>query len=331
MGGFTLIEMMIAIALGLIILAALTTFFIQSSANRAEMERGSRQIENGRFAMNALREDVAVAGFYYDIAQSTVAWQTPAACTTAVGSLGFSVTPRQLPLPIFGYAGGTGAPACVADAVADTDVLVIRRFNTEPTAVGSAVATQNYVQVSHCRTDSLDETFVAAVGSAGAGTFNLHEVDCSTVARLWRYREHVYYVRNYSATAGDGVPTLVRIENGAAAEPLVEGIQAMRVEYGIDNGMINGVLVPAKKGDGMPDEWRRCVAATPCSTDDWSRVMALRVYVLSSNLESSPGYSDTKTYDMGLAGTLGPFNNAFKRHVYTAVLNATNRSGLLER
>jgi type IV pilus assembly protein PilW len=300
------------------------------------MERGSRQIENGRFAMSVLREDIALAGFYYDISQTGVAWQATAACVTDVAGMGFSNTPFQMPLPIFGYAGGTGAPACVANAVADTDVLVIRRFNTEPscftpTATGivpacptaSVQANQFYVQASHCRTDTTDAPLIRGLGSAGSGTFSLREQDCTRQALLWRYREHVYYVRNFSAAAGDGIPTLVRLElDGGATrtEALVEGIQAMRIEYGLDTS-----------GDGAPDTWRRCDAATPCTTAQWSQVTALRAYVLSSNLESSFGYSDAKTYDLGLAGTVGPFGDPFKRHVYTAVMNATNRSGLLER
>ena len=43
--GFSLIELMIAVTLGLIVLAALTTFFVQTSGNRQEMERSTRQIE----------------------------------------------------------------------------------------------------------------------------------------------------------------------------------------------------------------------------------------------------------------------------------------------
>ena len=61
--GFSLIELMIAITLGLVILAALTSFFVQTSGNRTEMERNTRQIENGRYAIDAMREDIGLAGF----------------------------------------------------------------------------------------------------------------------------------------------------------------------------------------------------------------------------------------------------------------------------
>ena len=89
--GFTLVELMIAVVLGLLILASLTSFFVRTSYNRSELERNSQQIENGRYAINALRDDFMLAGFYADVTQPPgVAWTTPAACATAVASLGWA-------------------------------------------------------------------------------------------------------------------------------------------------------------------------------------------------------------------------------------------------
>ena len=65
--GFSLLELFIAIAIGLIVLASLTTFFVSTSSNRREIDRSSRQIENGRFAVDLLRQEVRLAGFYADI------------------------------------------------------------------------------------------------------------------------------------------------------------------------------------------------------------------------------------------------------------------------
>jgi type IV pilus assembly protein PilW len=320
--GFTLIEMMIAITLGLGLLAALTTFFVQTSSNRAEMDRGARQIESGRFAMDILREDLSLAGYYYDVNQSGVTWQSPAACTTAVASLGFSANPLQLPLPIFGHAGGAGAPGCIANAVPGTDVLVVRRVHSEPTPAASPVASQAYLQVSHCANDSSNTPIAFSEGGTPA-PFVLRKVDCTTRGDLWRYHEHVYYIRACSVCGSDTIPTLVRLElDGGVTRTveLAEGIQEMRIDYGIDND-----------GNGSPDAWSRCDAASPCTAAQWSTVTAVTLNLLSSTLEPSPGYSDAKTYTLGLSGAVGPFNDRFKRHVYSAVVNLPNRSGPLER
>ena len=67
--GFSLIELMIGMTLGLIVLAALTSFFVSTSSNRHEIERTSRQIENGRFAIDTLRSELRIAGFYAEVQQ----------------------------------------------------------------------------------------------------------------------------------------------------------------------------------------------------------------------------------------------------------------------
>ena len=50
-GGFSLIELMIALVLAGILLFGLAVFFVSSSRSYGEAERVSRQIENGRYAM----------------------------------------------------------------------------------------------------------------------------------------------------------------------------------------------------------------------------------------------------------------------------------------
>src|SRR5215510_3810575 len=62
--GFTLVEMMVAIAISSLLLVALTTLFVNTSAARMETDRVSRQIESGRYAMGILSDDIRHAGYY---------------------------------------------------------------------------------------------------------------------------------------------------------------------------------------------------------------------------------------------------------------------------
>ena len=62
--GFTLIELMVGITLGLIVLAVVTLAFVNVSSNRRDMERTGRQIENGRFAMQLLADDIVNTGYF---------------------------------------------------------------------------------------------------------------------------------------------------------------------------------------------------------------------------------------------------------------------------
>ena len=319
--GFSLIELMIGVALGLVVLAALTSFFVSTSSSRNEIERTSRQIENGRFAIDILRNEIRLAGFYAELQQTGATWQMPDPCLTAPGGLGFTVgPPSTIPLPISGYAFDGAIPACATDWVKGTDVLVIRRFNTEPTPAASAVAGQYYFQPSRCSTDSTTKPWVTDLGGNG-GNFNLRHANCATLANMYRYRVEVFYLRNWSVAAGDGIPTLVKLEldNGAiTTTALVEGIQDMRLAYGLDTNL-----------DGAPDEYRRCDTAAPCTVDEWSTVTAVRANLLAVNLEPSIGHKDDKTYDMGSGDprTVGPFGDQLKRHIYAAVVSSPNRTG----
>jgi len=227
--------------------------------------------------------------------------------------------PAQLPLPISGYAMDAAMPGCLTDKVPGTDVIVVRRFNTEVTPPTTPVAAQYYFQPSRCATDSNVTPWVFNAG--GSGAFTLRRVDCGAQASLYRYRVAVFYLRDWSVTQGDKIPTLVKLEldNGVInVYPMVEGVQDMRFEYGIDTN-----------DDGGPDEYRRCDGAAPCTADDWSKVTAVRAHILAVNLEPTLGHKDDKEYDMGSGkpNTVGPFGDQYKRHIYAAVVSLPNRTG----
>jgi type IV pilus assembly protein PilW len=57
---------------------------------------------------------------------------------------------------------------------------------------------------------------------------------------------------------------------------------------------------------------------------------AVRLWVLARSREPTQGYTDTKEYI--LAGeTYGPYDDGFKRHVYSTTLRLPNISGRRER
>jgi type IV pilus assembly protein PilW len=152
------------------------------------------------------------------------------------------------------------------------------------------------------------------------------------------------------------VPTLVRSSftqvGGTLAHrapvPLVEGIDAFRVEFGLDDESGTGAAVDygaeidweddltkemaTNRGDGTPDDaFVRCDSDTPCAPADLANVTAVRIYVLARSREPTPGYTDTKEYTLGTAAALGPYNDGFKRHVYTTTVRLPNVSGRRER
>ena len=62
--GFTLVEVMISMVIGLLIMLALVTLLIDVNRSNREMSKVNRLIENGRFAMQLLQADISHAGYW---------------------------------------------------------------------------------------------------------------------------------------------------------------------------------------------------------------------------------------------------------------------------
>lgn len=330
MAGISIVELMIAMVLGLLVLAGLASIFAGSSAARQEMERSARQIENGRFAMELLGEDLRMAGFYgeFNVATLPVPGALPDVCSTNVAAW-----QAAMPISIQGFDNGAGFPSlCLPSNVkSGTDMLVVRRAAT--CEAGSAnceplVGNAPYIQVSKC-SDSTPPENVATpflLGLQGATPFTLRLKNCATQAGQRRYYVRVYYVSNDN---GDGaaIPTLKRRDmNGMAwvETPLVEGIEELNIEYGID-----------WDGDGSPNDYTTdptnftAAGCASCSApNNWFNVVTARVNLLARNVDASPNYVDTKRYSLGLdAGgaeiVVSP-GGAYRRHAYNGVVRVVN-------
>jgi type IV pilus assembly protein PilW len=326
--GISLIELMVSITLGLLVLSGVLTAFFNTSSARNEVERTSRQIENGRYAVDLITTDLRLAGFFGEFNAGQAA--APAALPANPCSLNVADWNSWLPLHVTGYdAAGFTSPNCtLANHKAGSDVVVIRRARTCAAGVAgcqSAAAGMPYVQASLCA----NEVTPHRLGREGATTFDLKKKDCTTLAEKRQYLTRIYYL---STDNGDGavVPTLMRLEltgAGWIAVPLVEGIEQFNIEYGIDSN-----------GDGTPDvyaanpsDYPKGACAGSCPVSNWMNVVTARFHVLARNLDPSPGYVDGKTYELGRDEdgntiTVTP-GGPYRRHVYSALVRITNAAG----
>lgn len=62
--GMSIVELMVAITIGLIILAAVSTVFVSSKSNYTTQESSARLQESARFAMNFISQDLRMAGYF---------------------------------------------------------------------------------------------------------------------------------------------------------------------------------------------------------------------------------------------------------------------------
>lgn len=328
--GASLIELMISIAIGLMILVALLTLLSNTSQARAELERTSENLENGRYAVELLSEDLQLAGYYGEQnPQGTPAFPLPDPC-----SLDPAVWEAAMPVHAQGFNDTSGVPSCIPGTrLTGTDVLTLRRTHTCIAGVGDCdpvVAGAPYFQVSLCAAPG--QKF--AIGAAGVQSFSLTEKDCATTAGLRRYAVHTYFVSSENG-AGRAVPTLKRLEfaGGALRETaLVEGIERMQLEYGIDTDADGSADVFTADPAGFTvSGCGTCTAAT-----NMENIVAVKLHFLVRALDPSPGYIDRKVYNLGrsAAGALasvGPLNDAFRRRVYTSVVRLMNPSSRREK
>jgi type IV pilus assembly protein PilW len=336
--GYTIIELMVAITIGLIILAALVTLFAGNSRERGEIERANQQTENGRYALQIIGDDLRDAGYLASFNPGTVAAPNPQlaipaalpnACATDVPTL-----KSALSIAVQGYDNGTNAPACVAaDLRGGTDILVVRRAST--CAVGTAgcdpqVPGDVYLQASGCATEFTLGNYYAL--DSIVGNLNLHQKDCVTAALIYQFRTHIYFVAN-NDKPGDGIPTLKRAELGPGAfsiVPLVEGVENLQLEYGLDSTVPTTGSPAVYTAD--PTSYNGCVPG-PCTVvGNWRNVVTAKINVLTRNLTPTQAYTDTKTYALGLTfagavNTVPAFNDGFKRHVYYSVARLNNPAG----
>lgn len=352
--GLSLIELMISMVIGLILLLGITSIIVRQSTTRAEMDKSSQQIENGRYAIQLMHDDIEHAGFYsyyYSLLSPPATLPDPCLVTPLIGAGSLQ---EGMTVPIQGYTAlpvGTCATygLVAANYKPGTQILVVRRVDTngiaspftssstfsDPTTYGSL-----YLQAN------ITNHILDVSPNTGNFTLAFNTNTNKGIAPIYQYMVHIYFISpcNVPANgttcnvAADGtgpddngrpIPTLKRLEltgvNGTTKftiMPLAEGIEDMQFQYGIDSN-----------NDGYPDN---NYVGFPATTVDWTNVMSVAVNLLAQNTQCTLGYSDTNSYNLGAglvpaatyASSVAPCSQGdYKRHVFNEVVRAVNLSG----
>ena len=302
--GMTLVELMVAVTLSLLISIALLTLFVNVTRSNNELSKTNIQIENGRFAIQFLQNDVSHAGYwgtylpkFDNLAYASVPDDAPTAVPDPCKS--FATWTAQDKLNMLGVniqvydAVPTSCASVITNVQANTDILVVRHAETcspGETNCEALDTSKAYFQSSLDADCAGATSYPAFVLGNSTAAFTLKTRNCTSVAPLRKLVSNIYYVRNYAVTAGDGIPTLMRSEFSVsgtapaqvAGVPLIDGIEAFRVELGVDslsrggNAINYGSAVTwadatleanaTNRGDGNVDgDYVRCTTALPCT------------------------------------------------------------------
>ena len=289
MSGFGLAEILIAMVIGMFLMAGMTQVFIGSKKAYRVQEAMARVQESGRFAMEILGRDIRMGGYQgcgslLKIAPNVIANNMPgrASFDSSDGIRGYEYNGAFSPL--YGDTGGLADDP--ANVVASTDVITVSRaddcgaYLVDTMAAGSStikingnnscsLAANDLLVISDCASSDLfrasgvftaaGETTIshAATHNASSALSKPYGQD----ARIYRFARRDYYIRNNAF----GEPALYRRENGGAAQELVEGVSDLQILYGEDTGV-----------DQYVD---RYVDADDATAIDWEKVGSVRVNV----------------------------------------------------
>jgi len=319
--GVTLVELLVGLTLGLVVTASMLMLFANASAHGQDVARAGMQIENGRYVSELMREDLRLAGFYGETSVAGALYTQPDPCSIAPA--GWGGTPLTLPTPVQGYTPAD-ALACLDHRKAGTDALAVRRVGITAIDPATIVAgnTQFYVQYSFC---VLDVATPRLIFSKDRAALTLRNRACTGVNVARPYVSRIYYVAecNVCAGAGDGVPTLKRVDlvgTQLTTTALAEGIDALRVEYGFD-----------VDGDGSPDTYLTTLGALG-PTAAWSNVVSLKVHFVTRSLDKAVGanLATAQEFDLGGTAVIATAADGYTRRAYSSAIRLINPSAARE-
>lgn len=314
--GIGLVEVMIALALGAGILWAITEIAANNSLTRYEMDRAGRQIENATYAMQVLESDLVSAGFWGEADEQPAGATLPPVCPGLGADLDAAADQITAALGYPVQGEDPDGSICVA-AKAGTEFLAMRRAaSCASGAAGCGAAGGNFhMQVNACFVPDDDTATLPGVIAVDhdLSELSMTQRDCATEAPEYRFMSRVYFVN-----ADDQLIRAELVGNGETdytENVLVDGVEMMRFEYGLDTD-----------DDGQVDS-----ETTAPSGTEWADVALVRVWLVVRSSDPSAGYQDARDYTVAGAAYNVPAGLLdFRREVYVRTISLRNVAGRRE-
>lgn len=310
--GMSLVELMVAMVIGLFLTAGVFTMFSMSSSNVTTTSQFNQLQENGRIALAIMERDISQLGFMGDLTGTDFIIGTntnveiAALTSDCVGAgLNNATLPDDKPAHfrrLWGYENTTTSEylSCLDydDVKADTDVLQLKRF------LGPSVLKG-------------DSNAIYAASNSSQVAFFVGENPAATIenSRIWEYQHHVYFI----ADDASGIPILRRktlTSTGMSNdEQLVEGIENIRFLYGFDND-----------GDSTPDSFMSASNVTELMWDNegFQRLVAIKAFILVRSINQDRSYTNDTQYQLGDKTITIPANDHYRRKIMSTTIVLEN-------
>ncbi len=312
--GFTLIELMVSLALGSVLVSGIASMYLETRKNMGQDEEMARLQENARYAINFLKHEISSAGFLGGLKESgdLAAEEVGTDCASSdwvtdvsnVIELANNVSASGNPSTLVGTA-----LTCITgnDLQATSDILTIKRTADTPTLRDGQLNTaaedlnQWYLRIS----DFSDYTLTYLESDIPDD-----EATAGSTVDYWEYYAKIFYLRNYSIDEDDDIPTLCEaslVNSAITHRCLVEGIEDLQFELGIDSD-----------DDFVADQYKSTPAAA-----DFDNAVSVRVHILLRSVNTISDYTNTKSYRLG-SKSVDAFNDAYIRKVFTTTVMLRN-------
>jgi len=307
--GFTMVELMIAMLLGLLVSGAAVVIVISALGQLRNSQDFSEIVDNGRVVLAMMGQDITHAGFMGELSGqplvvgSNVTLQANNPITDCEGDgLNNTTLPQAGAAATFRLLWGETVTAakpmsCIDnDARLNSDLIQIKRLigREDTTATATTDAGGDRLKRVFMVTSAANSIiFNNTVAGAPAGVLPANP-------QYYEYQHQVYYIAETKRYGQTNFPILVRESlqtvggnESMVRQELAEGVDDMRILYGIDDD-----------GDAAVD---RYVPADDVTDDEWdgandSKIVAVQLALLMRAIDIDQAFRSAGAQSYSYAG-----------------------------
>ena len=319
-----MVELMIALAIGLLVTVAMLKVYVDASRMYRFNEGLARVQENGRFALEFIRRDARVAGFW--------------GCNSKADLKNGIKPTSDVYIKEDEYITGTDD-----DGLNDADSIIFRSATGSGAlvtsdmsgpngtiTVDSVLATGTAALISDCENGDLFEVTEndGAVLKRGADANILSKFRAYAAgARVYEARQTTYCIADGTGKDNDGnpIPSLRRLVNpksgqtcASNGDELLEGIQNMQILYGEDTD----ADADGANGDGTANRY----VAFGASDLEIDRIVSVRISLLARSINNNLT-TEPAPYTFNGSSVTPASTDKFLRKVFTTTITLRNKAG----
>ena len=312
--GFTIMELLIAISLGLFLLGAMSKIFFDSKSSIRSQSNSAKMVEDANFSLFTMQADIASAGFR-GCNSGLVAKITKESFFNSAGTGNYFNKPEFME----GSQGtGTSFSPALNPAVSSLspapnpkmDVITIRTANSEPSIM---IEDQTHpAHPLHVSTAKVKKDDIAIVSTCSASAmFRVASIDANervvqvgplpttfpVGSQIYKYNTITYYVGT------DNI--LYKVLNDEAPKPLAYNVEKFAILYGINT-------------DGKGESVNKYVYAP--AVGDFTKVLSVRLGMVLKGSDNNTIGTSKATYNYKFNGvTTTPNDGKLRKVFYTTI------------